>query len=217
MRNPLSENTYSAPAPIIPGRNTIVRGNCCGTDTGNSSSTNIVGTRVVRGIIPFSNQTTVALNNYNTTYKAIYGNELITLEVFLGNSDYTQDEQTPPTITYATSGDQSSDIVSIAWNDYPVPVTGYILIAGILPITGVPGIVPNNILSFTFTQVSLIYDSSNLQWYLPLTLPAGTNPIYTKVNGVSISATYDNQNYTPGRLYSFADNAITQTIVITVL
>jgi hypothetical protein len=87
------------------------------------------GTTVNSNKIPFSNTTNVALLNYKTTYKHLYGNNP-TINVYLDG--YVEDVATPPTITYEVSGDISSDIVSITW-DYPVAVSGYIQIIGSPP------------------------------------------------------------------------------------
>lgn len=173
---------------------------------------NIIGTNVVRDIIPFTNANPVQLLNYNNTYKQLYGNNLITLDIFL--TGYTEDEQTPPKIIYAVSNDPTTDIVSITW-DYPAPVSGYILIAGVMPISGTPAAGGGGSIPFTFDQTYLQFDNANSEWYLPLTLPTGKNPGYTMVNGKSISTTY-NINYSPARLYAFAPNTVAQNIVISV-
>lgn len=170
-----------------------------------------VGTNVVRGIILFTNVNPVQLLNYNTTYKQLYGNNLITLDIFL--TGYTEDEQTPPTILYAISNDPTSDIVSITWA-YPIPVSGYIQIAGVVPISGTPATGGGGSVPFTFTNANLLPDG-NGGFYLPMMLPIGKRPSYTESNNVEIKANYDN-NYSPGRLYGFANN-LTQTITVLVI
>lgn len=84
-----------------------------------------VGTIFNSNKIPFTNTTSVGLLNYNIAYKSIYGNNPI-LSIYV--TGYTQDEQTPPTITYQDN-DITKDILSITW-DYPLPVSGYIQISG---------------------------------------------------------------------------------------
>lgn len=175
------------------------------------NNNNFVGTNVVRGIIPFTNQNPVQLLNYNTTYKQLYGNNLITLDIFLNG--YTEDEQTPPTIVYAISNDPTTDIISITW-DYPAPVSGYILIAGVVPISGTPAAGGGGSVTFTFTEANLV-DDGNGGFYLPMMLPTGKRPSYTESNNVEIKANYNN-NYSPGRLYGFANN-LTQTITVLVI
>lgn len=84
------------------------------------------GTTVNSNKIPFTNTTNVSLLNYKVNYKHLYGNNP-TINVYLDG--YVEDVATPPTITYETPGDITSDITSITW-DYPVAVSGYIQIIG---------------------------------------------------------------------------------------
>lgn len=172
-----------------------------------------IGTNVVRDIITFTNANPVQLLNYNNTYKQLYGNNLITLDIFL--TGYTEDEQTPPKIIYAVSNDPTTDIVSITW-DYPagILVSGYILIAGVMPISGTPAAGGGGSIPFTFTDANLLQDG-NGSWYLPLVLPTGKSPVFTNVNGVSLATTYDT-TFSPARLYGFANNS-TQTIIVSVI
>lgn len=177
-----------------------------------NQNTTVVGSNVVYGKIEFTNQIPVELLNYNTTLKQIYGNNLIELTIFTG--EYTQDEQTPPTITYLTANDPTTDIVSIVWS-YPVPVSGYITIAGVMPVTGTTGSSGGGSVPFTFNQSNLLQDG-NGAWYLPLTLPVGKRPFYTEINGVELSpSTYDT-TYSPPRLYTFPNN-LTSAIIVYVI
>lgn len=174
----------------------------------------ISGTQIVYGRIPFTNANPVQILNYNNTLKALYGNNILApVRYFTG---YTEDVATPPTINYLVSNDPTSDIVSITWTDPPgILLTGYIQIAGIMPVSGTPTAGGGGSVPFTFDQTYLLFDNVNSEWYLPLTLPTGKNPGYTMVNGKSISTTY-NINYSPARLYAFSPNTVAQNIVISV-
>lgn len=174
-------------------------------------TSNVSGSNVVYGKIEFTNQAPVQLLNYNTTLKQVYGNNLVELTIFTG--EYQQDEQTAPTITYATPNDPTTDIISIVW-DYPVPVSGYISIAGVVPVTGTPSQGGTGASRFTYDQTALLFDGT--QWYLPLMLPANLVPVSALTNGVGIPIDNYNQNFTPSRLYGFANDS-TQVIVITVI
>lgn len=170
-----------------------------------------VGTNVVRGIIPFNQSGgPVQLSNYNNTLKYIYGNNLITLDIFL--TGYSEDESTAPTITYLTPSDPTTDITNILW-DYPpgVPVSGYILIAGVVPVTGTPAGGGGGSVPFPYSQTDLAYDGTLLQWYLPLTIPTNKIPLSVEINGVSTGFTFDRNT---GRIYSFADNTVSQSIIV---
>lgn len=172
-----------------------------------------VGSNVVYGKIEFTNQTTVSLLNYNNTLKQIYGNDLIELTLFTGG--YTQDEQTAPTITYLTPNDPTTDIVSIVWATNPAPVSGYITIAGVMPVTGTSGSVGGGSVPFTFNQADLLQDG-NGAWYLPLSLPVNKNPFFTTVNGVQLSDTNYDRSFSPARLYTFANNSTAVIIVFVI-
>lgn len=84
------------------------------------------GTIINSAKIPFVNTTSIGLYTYNISYKNIYGNNP---SVSFWLDDMTQDTTTPPTITYATPGDITSEITQIVW-DYALPVSGYIQISG---------------------------------------------------------------------------------------
>lgn len=166
------------------------------------------------GTIPFSTSGTFVLNY--SGYASLYGNNP-TLAIYTIQGGIEQeDEQTAPIITRTGAGINSP--ISTITLDYPIPTVGYILIGGFVPCAaggggsgGGGGSVP-----FNFTEVDLLFDAGTAQWYLPLSLPVGKNPFYVSVNGESISTTYDT-NFTPTRLYSFADNTVPQIIVVNVL
>jgi hypothetical protein len=170
-----------------------------------------------QAIIPFTNQSPVQLSNYNTTYQQLYGANPF-LAIYLNTNPEQEDESTPPQLTRATPGDPSSELLNILW-DYPFPVSGYIQISGIAPGSGGSGggsAGSNNAVNFTYDQTALVYDGANDQWFLPLMLPTNKIPVYFTVNGVSSSGNFD-RNFTPTRLYSFADNTVSQAIVVTIL
>lgn len=166
------------------------------------------------GTIPFSTSGTFVLNY--SGYASLYGNNP-TLAIYTIQGGIEQeDEQTAPIITRTGAG--ISAPISTITLDYPVPTVGYILIGGFVPGTaggggsgGGGGSVP-----FNFTEADLLFDAGTAQWYLPLSLPVGKNPFYVSVNGESISTTFDT-NFTPTRLYSFADNTVPQAIIVNVL
>lgn len=165
--------------------------------------------------IPFSTSGTFVLSY--SGYAALYGNNP-TLAIYTIQGGIEQeDEQTAPIITRTGAG--ISAPISTITLEYPVPTVGYILIGGFAPGAaggggsggGGGGSVP-----FNFTEADLLFDAGTAQWYLPLSIPVGKNPIYVTVNGESISTTFD-MNFTPTRLYSFADSGTPQTIVVNVL
>ncbi len=175
----------------------------------------VVGTNIVYGKIPFTTTGPFVLSNYNNTLKQVYGNNLITYQAVQTGAGYTEDFGTPGTIAYLTPNDPTTDITSITF-DYPagVIVSGYINIAGVMPVTGTSGSGSGGAVPFTYNQSNLLQDG-NGSWYLPLALPTNKNPIFTTVNGVSIATTYDT-SFNPARLYGFANNS-TQSIVVSVI
>lgn len=152
------------------------------------------------------------LANYNLNYLALYGNNP-DLAVYITSSDFTQDEQTPPTITYATPGDETSNITQILW-DFPLGTTGYLQISGIgSTSTGTPtggGVVP---IMFTYTQADLLLDGFG-GYYLPLVLPGTRKPFYASINGDSIPLNY---SASTSRFNGFANNLPTQVIQISLM
>jgi len=79
--------------------------------------------------IPFTNQTTVQLLNYQTAYKPTYGENPI-LAIFVSVSGtFGQDEGTAPIYTYVTPGDATTGIDTVTWN-YGIATSGYIQISG---------------------------------------------------------------------------------------
>lgn len=154
------------------------------------------------------------LANYNLNYLPLYGNNP-DLAIYITTADYTGDEQTPPTLTYETPGDETSNITQILW-DYGVATTGYIQISGVgTTSSGSPssggGAVP---ITFTYSEADLVYDSVLDQYYLPLVLPGNKKPFYASDNGISIPVNYDSNT---GRFNGFANNLPTQVIQISLM
>ena len=81
--------------------------------------------------IPFTNQTTIILANYNSVYAPIYGNNA-TIQIFVsdGAGGFSPDSVTAPLYEYVVSGDINSGIASVTWG-YGVPTSGYIQISGV--------------------------------------------------------------------------------------
>ena len=91
------------------------------------------GSKVNSNFFPFTNQTTVALDNYQSVYYPTYGNApQIQIFVSDGAGGFTPDNGTAPDYQYVTAGVPSSGITSITWS-YGAPVTGYIQIVGVQP------------------------------------------------------------------------------------
>lgn len=152
------------------------------------------------------------LANYDVLYASLYGNNPI-LAIYDNQGQYIVDEQTPPIIEYLDN-DPSKKILSITW-DYGVATSGYIQISGVSPSAATGNPTNNNsAVELPFSQDDLL-DAGGGNWYLPLVLASTKVPIYTQVNGISISVTYDKSNV-PARLYGFANNE-TQSIIVTVI
>lgn len=174
----------------------------------------IISTDVVVGYntnrIYFTNTTNWVLSNYNANYYPLYGDNP-ELFVYIDGGDFSGDDQTPPIITFTTPGDSSTPIAQIHW-DRPVNATGYVQISGIAPGSGSSGS-GASVITFNFTQSDLVLDGDGA-YYLPISI--GNKTILSVyVNGVQISATLDT-NFTPNRLYGFANND-TQSIIVKVL
>lgn len=173
-----------------------------------------------KNTIPFNKPigvTNFVLSNYNTTYKMLYGNNPDPLSIYTIQGGIEQlDEQTAPIIDRIDPSNINSDINDITWEyGSDIAVIGYVLIGGVAPAgSGTPsgsgGAIP-----FTYTEADLIFDGTAQAWYLPLTLPLGYVVTYASSNGVSIGNQF-NQNYTPNRLYGFANNA-TQSILVKII
>lgn len=154
----------------------------------------------------------LVLSNYDTLYAPLYGNNPI-LAIYDNQGQYIGDEQTPPIIEYLDN-DPSKKILSITW-DYGVATSGYIQISGVSPSAATGNPTNNNsAVELPFSQDDLL-DAGGGNWYLPLVLASNKVPIYTQVNGISVSTTYDKSNV-PARLYGFANNEA-QSIIVTVI
>lgn len=221
MNNPLSTEVISRPQPVIPGK--AGRGSSSCGCSGESSSTgsssgggNIVGTNVVTGRIPFTlTGGPLQILNYNTIYKPIYGNDLITLQVFL--TGFTEADQTPAEITYANPSDPSTDIISILWDFNPdTALSGYIKIAGVLPLTGTGGGSGGGqgYQPFPFSDTNLVDDGDG-GFYLPLNgIPTTKRPNFVESNEVQVVGLRYDGTYTPARIYGFGNNDSPQVITV---
>lgn len=84
--------------------------------------------------IPFANQTTVTLTDFQNTYAPIYGDYAI-VTIWITQDDYAtsqQDTLTTPIITNLSDDINKPD--AYEW-DYPVPTTGYVQINGFNPVS----------------------------------------------------------------------------------
>lgn len=81
--------------------------------------------------IPF-NTNHVILNNWQTVYAPLYGQNP-TIEIFTDQGGVDQkDTQSAPIYNYATPGDESTLLQSIEWT-YPFTTLGYYTISGVVP------------------------------------------------------------------------------------
>lgn len=158
-------------------------------------------------------------DNYHELYYPLYGNDPV-LAMYVITPDYSGEEQTPPVITFATPVDSGTDIVSIQYN-FPIGTAGELQMSGKAPNSGGSGSGGSGGSSgatvLTYSQINLqnagTVDEPN--WYLPINLPSGKNPVFVVVNGISIPSELD-INISPNRLYGFANND-TQVIKVTII
>lgn len=176
------------------------------------------------GKIPFTStedNPAVQLLNYHTLYYPLYGNNP-TLGLYDNQGNFIGDQQTSPEITYES--DQNSNIVSILWDLPPllgITTTGYVQISGQSPF-GTSGSGSGNGIQppLSFTQANLLVDNSdpdNPLYYLPLSIGINQNVAVVTSNGVTVAGwVYNPTDYTPGRIYGFANND-TQTIKVQII
>lgn len=179
----------------------------------------VVGVAVISGYnettIPFSTSggsPAFVLSNYQTLYAPFFGNNPNTLDVYTTAGGEQKDEQTAPIINRVNPSDINSAIIDITW-PYPIATQGYVLLGGI----GTGGSSGggsgggSGATTLTFTEADLLQDGSG-SWYIPLTIPANRIPVGAISNGETVTIDF-NDNFTPNRLYGFANND-TQAITV---
>lgn len=188
--------------------------------TGLSTTVVINGTQLNSGKIQFTNANPIQLLDYQSVYAPIYGNNPV-VNFYL--SGFIEADQTPPDIVYETADDPTSNILSISW-DFGGPVSGYVQILGVMPSGGtyIPGGGGtggggSGSTSFTFADTDLVSDGTG-GYYLPLTgVPSSKRPTYVESNQIQlVGLRYNGRDYTPARLYGFADNTGPQVIKVIV-
>lgn len=194
------------PEVVIPGQTTIVL-------------SQVVGYNINKyPFVTTDGAPTAIFDNYHELYYPLYGNDPV-LAMYVTAPDYSGEEQTPPIITFSTPGDSSSNIASIQYN-FPIGTAGELQMSGKAPNSDGSGSGGSGGGGSTV----LIYSQANLQnagtvdnpnWYLPLTLPVGKNPVFVTVNGISIITEFDT-TFTPNRLWGFSNND-TQVIKVTII
>lgn len=93
---------------------------------------NTMGSNVNSTTIPFTNQTTISITGYQSTYYPSYGNNpVVSMWIANGDGSYNEDTGNVPTIVR----DGSGNIQSITWGAYPVNVSGYVSLLGVQPTT----------------------------------------------------------------------------------
>lgn len=83
--------------------------------------------------IPFTNQTSVTLANYVSSYSALYGKTPLVCQLYVdnGSNPASPDFGTAPQINFVVSGDPTSGYADVLW-DFGLPTTGYILLSGVM-------------------------------------------------------------------------------------
>lgn len=164
----------------------------------------------------------ILLDDYHAVYWPLYGNNPDLALYNNSGARFEGDEQTPPNITYVDN-DPTKDIVSILFDRAPLPgitITGYVRISGVSPFAGSAQGGSTIAPPLTFTQGSLLLDSTdpdNPVWYLPLSVQANQNVVMVKSNNKTVVGwIYNTDDYSPGRIYGFANNSA-QTIKVQII